>query len=693
MNKFLTVFLLLLISKSSFSEDVDIQEVKTAGLPVLFIDTENGEEPTCDEILPPEGYWGRSITNASKVPGRVRIERGGIILYDSGDYMKKESGMTVKIRGNGSAYQAKKPFKIKLEKKADMLCRGNENKYADKNWILIKDETLKFKVGFKVNELLGLQWTPQYEYVNVVFNGEYRGMYMLLESVERNAKCRLNVDEGTGYIFELDAYWWNEDVYFASNLIEQLKYTFKYPDSDDVTQEQIDYIQGIVEIVENSLKDGTYPEYIDVESFASWIIGHELLGNYDGGGSNMYFTKYDNTDASKVLMGNMWDFDNIFNSTSWANVHNLHYFKSMFNNVNKEFVRTYKQKWLQFSENLFEKLIAYLDDYQLSEESAFFDNSIGLNNTRWHTHFTSVSSRVEEIKNWLSSRKEWLDANVPLLQDQEDLYNNTLVIQNDGKVEIENNELENGCNFISTACSDVLLKIKPGANMTLTYLMIDDEDVTADVNNDEYVLEHVLSGHTVEVRFDRTIVAMKAQYSTFCSTADLDFSAVNGLKAYVANGYNEENGIIELCEIEQVPAGTGLILSGSINESYQIPLATSVSVVTENLLIGVNEDYVLSPTEDTAVNYILANRDAGLGFYKLTDSGTLSAGKAYLQIPSSESHSQYFDFSFNEDNITLIKSITRKSNEDKEFYTLSGMKVMHLEKGVYIQKGKKIVNH
>ncbi len=35
--------------------------------------------------------------------------------------------------------------------------------------------------------MLGLQWTPCYQYVNVVLNGDYQGLYMLAESVDRNA--------------------------------------------------------------------------------------------------------------------------------------------------------------------------------------------------------------------------------------------------------------------------------------------------------------------------------------------------------------------------------------------------------------------------------------------------------------------------------------------------------------------------
>lgn len=149
---------------------------------------------------------------------------------------------------------------------------------------------------------MGLQWTPQGEYVNVIVNREYFGFYFLSESVERNDKCRINVDKKTGFIFEFDTYWWNEKLYVQSPILttKSQNYTFKYPDSDDITDEQLEYFTQMIYQVENSLLNGTYPEYLDVESFAAWMLAHDLLGNWDSGGSNMYLTKYDNTFQSKV---------------------------------------------------------------------------------------------------------------------------------------------------------------------------------------------------------------------------------------------------------------------------------------------------------------------------------------------------------------------------------------------------------
>ena len=224
------------------------------GLTLVNITTDGGVEPTCEYVSHPEGCNGAGIKNATKVPGNLIIMKGEEILYSSGPYKKDESGMTVKIRGNTSAYPTKKPYKIKLEKKKDLLHRGDESRYKDKEWLLLKYDDLKSMAGFFVNQYLGIQWTPAYEFVNVVINGNYRGLYMLTEAVKRNDSCRLNVAKD-GYVIEYDAYWWNEEVSFTGGWNYSMQYTFKYPESDEVTKEQKDYIRSYIVKVEKKIKD------------------------------------------------------------------------------------------------------------------------------------------------------------------------------------------------------------------------------------------------------------------------------------------------------------------------------------------------------------------------------------------------------------------------------------------------------
>ena len=402
------------------AQTADLETLDAIELPIVQIDTDGGEEPTCEYVSPPEGAFGESITNATKVPGRVTVRKHGTIIYDSGDYVKSSSGMTVKIRGNTSAYGNKKPFKIKLQKKGDMLARG-DSKYNDKNWVLLNSAyTLNSMAGLAISSLMKTQWVPQYTFVNLVFNGNYRGIYILIEAVERNEKCRINVDENEGYIVELDPYWWKEDISFDTPFTDiTKKYTFKYPDADDITPEQVETIQTCISRMEESIADGTYPDHINVESFARWLLAHDILGTWDSAGSNIFMTRKDA--ASKLEMGNLWDFDTITQmEDDWARVHtDYFYYSQLFNSSNREFVKTYKALWKEVKTSVFDNIDDILADFATSEEAAAIDRSYILDNQRWQWENTPVETQINSLRQWFASRKQWLDNAITAIDDSE----------------------------------------------------------------------------------------------------------------------------------------------------------------------------------------------------------------------------------------------------------------------------------
>lgn len=388
-----------------------------SGLPLVEIVTEGGIEPTCDIVEAPEGCMGIGITNKTKVPSRMTIIRAGELLYDSEEYEKDTSGLLLSYRGNTSTSLGfKKPYKIKLQKKADLLFR-NDKSYNNKEWGLLKCENGKFLnslVGFKVNEMAGLQWTPRFMYVNLVINDDYKGVYMLMETV-KNSKTRLSVDKDSGYIIEYDAYWWNEEVRLSEGLFckwNSMRYTFKYPDSDDITQEQIDFIQGRVDEMENSVTAENYDQYIDVPSFAAWLIAQDILGNADGCGSNIFLTLNNSEMDTKFQMGNIWDMDAIkLTGDNWAAIHYLYgyYFEWLFKSKNNMFLETYKSKWNELSPIFVDEMSRFLDDFATSEEGRGLDACMQYDAYRWGYIPGTLSAEIEDNKQWFTNRKTWLD--------------------------------------------------------------------------------------------------------------------------------------------------------------------------------------------------------------------------------------------------------------------------------------------
>ena len=394
-----------------------VKQFLDSGLPLVWIKTVEDEEPMYEDANAPEGCLGGSIRNATKVPGRIVVQDGEGVIYDSSMYVAKRSGMTINVRGNWSARRPKKPFKIKLQTKADLLGRADGHFY-DKDWLLMPFFSLNSMIGLKVNELMGLQWTPQYRFVNLIFNGESRGLYMLMESVDRNADCRLDVDKQTGYIIELDPYWWKEDRYAQASFEESLNYTFKYPDEKDLTSAQFDYIQTVLSEAEESTRNGSYQEKIDIESFARWMLAHDILGNTDGAGSNIFLTKHDNTKASLLKMGCLWDFDVIMKSEGWDEIHGRYFFKGLFASENKAFVRRYISLWKENKDHIFLELKRYLDNYLASELCQAVDASIELNNERWASLMYPLplsATFVQDATSYFTKRKAWLEDHLTTL--------------------------------------------------------------------------------------------------------------------------------------------------------------------------------------------------------------------------------------------------------------------------------------
>ena len=348
----------------------------------------------------------------------------GACVYDSGDYADGGGGMTIRIRGNSSAYHGKKPFKVKLGTKADLLRRGNDAVFGDRDWLLMKEEynpqggTLLYTmIGLETARLCGMRWEPRARFVNLTVNGDYRGVYMLCESVKRNPDCRIDVDKDTGYIVEYDPYWWNEDVWFSTSR-HQKKYTFKYPDPDDVTAEDVEYIKEAFDRLEESLWSGGYPWLVDVWSMATWLLAHDLLGTHDAYGSNIFITKYDNTSGSRLTMGPLWDFDSImWTEGTWAPVHNtfdfyFYYLLCLAGSRGVPLAEAYRSCWDTVAKDVPHKMEEYLLSFAAGSEAAALQASNEWDAARWRHASPSVDEMVGDGVVWFRERAVWMASNL-----------------------------------------------------------------------------------------------------------------------------------------------------------------------------------------------------------------------------------------------------------------------------------------
>lgn len=385
--------------------------------PTVYIETDTGEDPTGEAAEKPnELLWGATTVNNDYVPGNMTFVWKG--------HETVSSKLELRIRGNTSSMGEKKSYKLRLNNSEDMLDMGAE--HADTEWLLLN-------VGYKLNnylgeylsELCGMEWISHSMLVNVMLNGDWKGMYYLSEAVKRG-QTRGNVSE-TGYIFENDAYWWTPDrVFFKlSSQIYQLGFTFKYPEFANSNDKRITDLQQYMETVTGFIMSFNEDalNYIDTNTFAAWVMVRDIMHSGDGGGSNMYYYMYDLNSgdyaANKLKMGPVWDFDGGMKGaeswhddiTGWSDSHasTITYFPYLFEMP--QFRAVYKDKWEQVSSELTENYDAYMEKLLLSQ-GAEINESRKLNSARWGGEMTSIEDELAYNSDFIHQRIAWIDSAV-----------------------------------------------------------------------------------------------------------------------------------------------------------------------------------------------------------------------------------------------------------------------------------------
>jgi len=176
-----------------------------------------------------------------------------------------------------------------------------------------------------------------------------------------------------------------------------------------------------------------------------------------------------------------------------------------------------------------------------------------------------------------------------------------------------------------------------------------------------------------------------AEYATFSSPDALDFSAESGLTVYTAS-VNAEKMKVTLHEVpsKKVPANTAVVLHGS-QGSYKGSIVASAEDLGSNDLKVANSDM----NGEAGNIYVLNKVGEDVGFYKLKATGTLKAGKAYIEVPGGSGAPM---LSLQDDEVTgLSQKVNGMVGNKIIYYSLDGQRVMHPSKGVFIQNGKKVV--
>ena len=372
--------------------------VMYSGLPVVIVTTPNNEPITSKD------EW----TEETEIK---ILNPDGTISY--------EGTTSFRGRGNSTWTYPKKPYAIKLDKKASILGMPKH-----KRWVLLAnwmDRTLmRNRVAFKLGECTQMDWTPRGEYVELVLNGVHLGNYYLCEQIKVDEN-RVNIAEVDaeseditgGYLLELDTYF--DEAFKFKSAIKGLPYMFKDPD-EDISDEMFNYLQGYINSMEdylyNHFDDGSWKDYMDINSFVDYWFAVELTSNSEPGHPKSVYLHKDR--GGKLCAGPMWDYDwasFVPSKSSTFQLKNYLYYPALFND--SEFVLKVKERWPAAKEN-YNKVVDFID-----AEAQKIRNSEKINNAMWPISLRvngdetmNFDDAVSRLKKAYLDKLEWLDQQI-----------------------------------------------------------------------------------------------------------------------------------------------------------------------------------------------------------------------------------------------------------------------------------------
>lgn len=321
-TEFLGIGLIVLMTLQLFfavrHEDIVASQEIYEGLPIMEI-TLNGT--TLDEI-----------DNGSKSEKYT----GNTLELSSQNRIQKFENLQISGHGNSTWVQPKKPYDLKFEEKVDLLGIGKAKK-----WVLLAnyldDTQIRNDIAYYIGGMLGEEWEQNGEFVELFVNGDYRGLYYLVQKVEIG-KNLIDISDSLGVLVELENLYSVREVCYVTYDDECL--TVKdLVDEGNLAQAMQDFLESFNKL-KIAAEEGDYEkieDLIDVESFAKYYLVNEFTSNPDAYSTSWYF--YKDGSGDKIHSGVYWDYDLALSNTRWGG---SKFFASDDNRTREKYVFGYK---------------------------------------------------------------------------------------------------------------------------------------------------------------------------------------------------------------------------------------------------------------------------------------------------------------------------------------------------------------
>ena len=189
---------------------------------------------------------------------------------------------------------------------------------------------------------------------------------------------------------------------------------------------------------------------------------------------------------------------------------------------------------------------------------------------------------------------------------------------------------------------------------------------------------------------------------SYASDNVLDFSNVGELTAHYASSFAataNNAGVLTMTQVETTPAGEGLMLKGTANETFYVPALFNLTpeALTGNNLKGLTKITEVETTEGDKTNFILSQQKGVIAWYPLAAKYALKAHSAYLQLLTNDvftgDGTRAISMEFEDGVTTGFIQIATDDVEDGDWYGIDGIKFNQkpTQRGVYINNGRKVI--
>ncbi len=440
-----TVIFLLILLNPCITKAINSDDGDSHHLPVIVINTRG-------QLIPDDPKIGVIMGIIDNGPGKMNRPT---------DPFNDYNGLVgIELRGSSSQQFPKKSFGFETWDHA-----GNDSSVSllgfpsETDWVLYapySDKSLlRNSLAYYLFGRFG-HYSPLAKFVELYLNGQYRGIYVLVEKI----KCgpsRVDIDNLTdtdirdleltgGYILKLDKSTGdkNNEGFYSRNAPTIINrphfFIFDDPDGDDIQSAQRNYIRNKVNDFEASLRSAYYKDpdvgyrsYLDVQSFVDFFIINELSRNIDGLRLSSYLYKDRDDRDPRFHAGPAWDYDIAFGncyyggaelSSGWQYLYEEDdhpipfWWERLMTDI--YFTENLRCRWNQLREGVLhtDSIHEYIDGLVEHIGDAATHNFASfpiMGSYVWPNPYiaNTYQEEVFYLKNWISQRASWLDGNMP----------------------------------------------------------------------------------------------------------------------------------------------------------------------------------------------------------------------------------------------------------------------------------------